>query len=72
MESPVRLGQELSVRVTYVREDGRLNASTKPIKSVAMERDAQRIWEYLQSSIWFDAIFRSKCTRINSREVWDE
>lgn len=49
MKTPVRLGQEVSLRVTYVREDGRLNASTKPIKSVAIEHDAQQIWEYLQS-----------------------
>lgn len=49
IETPVRLGQEVSVRVTYVREDGRLNASTKPLKHVALERDAQKIWDYLQT-----------------------
>lgn len=49
MESSVRLGQELSVRITYVRQDGRLNASTKPIKNVAIDRDAEKISEYLQS-----------------------
>lgn len=48
MDTGVRLGQEVPVRVTYVREDGRLNASTKPLKQKAMGDDAERILTYLE------------------------
>jgi predicted RNA-binding protein (virulence factor B family) len=48
MSTGVRLGQEVPVRVTFVREDGRLNASTKPLKQKAMVDDADKIVSYLQ------------------------
>lgn len=48
MTAPVRLGQELKVRVTYIREDGRMNASTKPLKHDAMDMDSEKIVEYMQ------------------------
>jgi predicted RNA-binding protein (virulence factor B family) len=48
MASPVRLGQELPVRVTFVREDGKMNTSTKPLKQNAMDKDAEVIEDYLQ------------------------
>jgi predicted RNA-binding protein (virulence factor B family) len=48
MNTTVRLGQEVPVRITYIREDGRLNASTKPLKQKAMVDDAEKILTYLQ------------------------
>jgi predicted RNA-binding protein (virulence factor B family) len=48
MASPVRLGQEVKVRVTFVRDDGRMNVSTKPLKQDAMSEDSAQIVTYLQ------------------------
>jgi predicted RNA-binding protein (virulence factor B family) len=48
MNSKVRLGQELAVRITFVREDGRLNATTKPLKQKALLDDGEKIVAYLQ------------------------
>lgn len=48
MTSNVRLGQELNVRITFVREDGRLNASTKPLKQKALIDDGESIVTFLQ------------------------
>ena len=38
-----RVGQEVTARVTYVRDDGRLNASLREIKEQALNTDADRI-----------------------------
>ena len=42
-----RVGEEVSVRVTYVRPDGRLNASLREAKEKAMATDARLILELL-------------------------
>ena len=44
-EMPVHphVGAEISARVTYIREDGRLNASLRPIKEKALVIDAEKI-----------------------------
>lgn len=44
-----RVGEEVSVRVTYVRPDGRLNASLREAKEKAMATDARHILELLEN-----------------------
>lgn len=44
-----RVGEEVEVRVTYVRKDGRLNASLKPAKEQSLPNDAQMILMLLQA-----------------------
>lgn len=44
-----RIGQLVEGRVTYVRDDGRFNLSTRPVKEVARVTDAELILEYLRS-----------------------
>ncbi|GAA0353983.1 S1 RNA-binding domain-containing protein [Bacillus horti] len=44
----LRLGQQLTVRITFVREDGRMNASLKESKEKAMTDDSQTILDYLE------------------------
>lgn len=42
------VGQEISGRITFIREDGRINISMRPQKENAMELDAEKILNYLQ------------------------
>lgn len=49
MEAEPRLGQEVTVRVIGVKEDGSLNASMLPRKHERLSKDAQTILDYLQS-----------------------
>ena len=42
-----KVGEELSVRVIYLREDGRINVSTRPLKQEAMDHDADKILDLL-------------------------
>lgn len=44
-----KVGEEIAVRVTFIREDGRLNVSMRPVKEEAMDMDAQGLLRYLQS-----------------------
>lgn len=44
-----RLGQEVAARVTFIREDGRLNVSTRPVKEAAMDIDAEAILAVLRA-----------------------
>ncbi|MBP2644259.1 MAG: cvfB [Firmicutes bacterium] len=44
-----KVGQEVTARVTYVREDGRLNVSMRPVKEEAMGIDAEAILALLNS-----------------------
>lgn len=46
--APVRIGEEITARVTHVREDGRLNASQRPLKETARISDAEVLLEHLQ------------------------
>lgn len=46
---PLRLGEAFEARVTYVREDGRVNLSMRPRKEIGREEDAARILGYLRS-----------------------
>lgn len=43
MQNPLRLGEGLRARVTYIREDGRMNLSMKPSKEAGLSLDAERI-----------------------------
>ena len=44
-----RVGEVVMARVTYIRDDGRLNASLKESKEKALITDAEKIMELLQS-----------------------
>lgn len=49
MESEPRLGQDVTIRVIAVKEDGSLNGSLLPRKHERLSTDAEQILEYLQS-----------------------
>ncbi len=44
----LRLGERVKARVTFVREDGRVNLSMRPRKEAGREQDAERILAYLR------------------------
>ncbi len=44
-----RVGAELDTRVTYIRDDGRLNVSMRPAKENAMDEDAEKILQVLRT-----------------------
>lgn len=48
VEQRPRVGQEIDFRVTFKREDGRLNGSLRPIKEKALVSDAEKILLMLQ------------------------
>ena len=50
MQEHPRVGQELEARVTYVRPDGRVNASLREAKEKALVSDADKILMFLQSN----------------------
>jgi predicted RNA-binding protein (virulence factor B family) len=45
---PLRLGETMNVRVTFVREDGRVNLSMRPLKQQGREDDADRLLAFLK------------------------
>ncbi|WP_246131865.1 CvfB family protein [Paenibacillus hemerocallicola] len=45
---PLRLGERVNVRVVFVREDGRVNLSTRQPKQVGRVEDADRILAFLR------------------------
>lgn len=48
LERP-RVGAEVTARITYIREDGRLNVSMRPVKENAMDADTEKILKVLSS-----------------------
>ena len=48
MTEPLRLGQTVVCRISYVREDGRMNGSMRERKEVQYGEDAERILAYLK------------------------
>lgn len=48
MEERPRVGEEVSLRVTYLRPDGRLNGSLRDTKEKALVTDAARILTFLE------------------------
>ncbi len=43
----LRVGEIVKVRITYVREDGRLDGSLRELKENALEHDAEKIFEFM-------------------------
>jgi hypothetical protein len=43
------VGEEITVRITYIREDGRINVSMRPLKEEAIDLDAEKIVSLLRS-----------------------
>ena len=50
MPRELRIGEVVEARVTFIREDGRLNASLRAIKETAIERDAEKIFNFMQKN----------------------
>ena len=46
----LRIGEVVEARVTYLREDGRLDASLRDIKEKALESDAEKIFKFMQDN----------------------
>lgn len=46
----LRIGEIVEARVTFLRDDGRLNASLREIKETALERDAEKIFDFMQKN----------------------
>ena len=46
----LRAGEVVEARVTFVREDGRINASLRYAKENALQRDAERILKFMRSN----------------------
>ena len=44
----LKIGEVVTARVTFVREDGRLNASLKDTKEIVMNTDAEKIFNFMQ------------------------
>lgn len=48
-QTPLLMGQELTGRVTFIREDGHLNISLRPTKEKALDSDGMRLLQYMES-----------------------
>jgi len=46
----LRVGEVVEARVTFVREDGRLNAALRDIKEKALDSDAKKIFDFMQKN----------------------
>lgn len=44
-----KVGEEISVRITYLRDDGRINVSMRPLKQEAMGEDSEKILALLRA-----------------------
>ena len=50
MPREVKIGEEVTARVTFIREDGRLDASLREQKEKALLTDADRILQFMQEN----------------------
>lgn len=50
MPRELRIGEVVEARVTYLREDGRLDASLRDTKENALESDAEKIFAYMKAN----------------------
>ena len=50
MPRELRIGEVVEARVTFIREDGRLDASLREIKENALDRDAEKIFSFMQKN----------------------
>ena len=50
-EIPIKpqVGEEVTARVTFLRDDGRINVSLRPVKEKAIVADAEKIMALLQA-----------------------
>ena len=46
----LRIGEVVTARVTFLRDDGRLDGSLRDVKENALERDAEKIFSFMQSN----------------------
>lgn len=46
----LRIGEEVEARVTFLRDDGRLDASLREIKENALNSDAEKIFAFMKSN----------------------
>ncbi|MGD9676756.1 MAG: S1 RNA-binding domain-containing protein [Vulcanibacillus sp.] len=44
----IRLGEKVNIRVSYIREDNKINLSMRPLKEISMVEDSDRILEVLK------------------------
>lgn len=49
MTTTPRVGQTLTTRITFIRDDGRINVSMRPIKEKAINLDAQMLYDTLMA-----------------------
>ena len=49
MTTKPRVGQTLTTRITFIRDDGRINVSMRPIKEKAINLDAQMLYDTLMA-----------------------
>jgi predicted RNA-binding protein (virulence factor B family) len=49
MPTRLKIGEEVTARVAFVREDGRINVSMRPVKEEALDIDADKILELLNA-----------------------
>ena len=47
---PLRVGEVVTARVTFIRDDGRLNASLRYTKELELDRDAEKILAFMQDN----------------------
>ena len=50
MPRPLRIGEVVEARVTFLRDDGRLDASLREIKETALNNDAEKIFKFMQDN----------------------
>ena len=50
MSGEIRVGEEVTARVTFVREDGRIDASLREQKEKALVTDADKILQFMQKN----------------------
>ncbi len=48
MTRKLRQGETLHARITFIRDDGRINASMRPLKEESRDIDADRIYRYIK------------------------
>jgi hypothetical protein len=48
MTTRPRVGEEIDARITYIREDGRINVSLRPLKEIAMVEDSDLLLQALE------------------------
>ena len=46
----LRVGESVTARVTFIRDDGRLNASMRDTKELEIDRDAEKIFAFMQKN----------------------